>query len=69
MFEKGKVTAHNPAGTQNERRLWHGTASDVIDEIVAAGYNRGFNGRNGMSTFFMYYEVLHTYKPVYILLF
>jgi len=37
----------NPPGTVNERRLYHGCARDVIQNIIHGGFNRSYAGRNG----------------------
>ena len=47
QVHKDTLDKTNPAGTQNERILWHGTAPDTIDKIIAQGFNRSFCGKNG----------------------
>ena len=47
----------NPLGHQNEKKLFHGTASDVCEKINAQGFNRTFAGKNGKSPFFQYFIV------------
>ena len=37
----------NPSGTQNERRLYHGTAGDCVQSIIHGGFNRNYAGKNG----------------------
>ena len=32
-----------------ERRLWHGTCKDALNNIYAGGFNRSYCGKNGMS--------------------
>ena len=48
-FEKRKVEKlnENEKGVTIERELWHGTTSDVVDDIIAGGLNRSYNGKNG----------------------
>ena len=45
---------NNPAGTHNERELWHGTAVGALSEINATGFNRSFCGRNGKTADYVY---------------
>ena len=47
MVHKVHLDAANPANTQNERILWHGTTDDTLGEIHTNGFNRSFCGRNG----------------------
>lgn len=35
-------------GNPNEKYLWHGTAPDVVPNIVANGFNRSYCGVHGM---------------------
>ena len=35
------------AGIENEKTLWHGTASDAVDNINNYGFNRSYCGKNG----------------------
>jgi len=41
----------NPAGTRNERLLWHGTAADALQNINAGGLNTTYCGKNGEISF------------------
>ncbi|XP_067891260.1 protein mono-ADP-ribosyltransferase PARP14-like [Heterodontus francisci] len=56
MIRKQLLEEKNPAGTNNERILFHGTASDTIDSISHLGFNRSYAGRNatacGNGTYF-----------------
>ena len=60
MTQKQFMESVNPAGTQNERELWHGTSPDALDEIHATGFNRSFCGKNGEPSFscFMLHHVI-----------
>ena len=31
-----------------ERRLWHGTKKDSVENIYVSGLDRGFHGSNGV---------------------
>ena len=35
------------AGIENEKTLWHGTASDAVENINNYGFNRSYCGKNG----------------------
>ena len=37
----------NPPNTTNERRLYHGCAGDVVQQIIHGGFNRSYAGKNG----------------------
>ena len=37
----------NPPNTTNERRLYHGCAGDVVQQIIYGGFDRSYAGRNG----------------------
>ena len=37
----------NPPNTTNERRLYHGCAGDVVQQIIYGGFNRSYAGKNG----------------------
>lgn len=42
------LEGQNPAGTTNERKLWHGTANEsVSSNINTYGFNRSYCGKNG----------------------
>lgn len=44
---KEEMERENGAGFQNERKLWHGTSADVLDNIYRGGFNRSYCGKNG----------------------
>ncbi|XP_046373440.2 protein mono-ADP-ribosyltransferase PARP14-like isoform X2 [Haliotis rufescens] len=46
QIQRQSVQSRN-ANTIIERRLWHGTRSDVLTSINRDGFNRSFNGKNG----------------------
>lgn len=41
------LEGQNPAGTTNERKLWHGTANESVASINTYGFNRSYCGKNG----------------------
>ncbi|XP_072118200.1 protein mono-ADP-ribosyltransferase PARP14-like [Mobula birostris] len=71
MIKKQQLDNKNPPGTNNERNLFHGTASDTLNLISRHGFNRSYAGRNatmyGNGTYFAVdanYSAQHTYsKP------
>ncbi|XP_032880484.1 protein mono-ADP-ribosyltransferase PARP14 [Amblyraja radiata] len=56
MIKKQLFEDKNPAGTNNERNLFHGTASDTLESVSRLGFNRSYAGRNatvyGNGTYF-----------------
>ncbi|KAK7479331.1 hypothetical protein BaRGS_00029409 [Batillaria attramentaria] len=44
--KKRELEQFNPKGTVNEKRLWHGTSSDVVTSIITNGFNRSYCGKN-----------------------
>ncbi|XP_070211847.1 protein mono-ADP-ribosyltransferase PARP14-like [Littorina saxatilis] len=46
-IKKRDLEQNNPKGTENEKRLFHGTSSDSIQGIVTNGFNRSYCGKNG----------------------
>ncbi|XP_061194487.1 protein mono-ADP-ribosyltransferase PARP14-like [Saccostrea echinata] len=60
----------NPSGKNNERVLWHGTASDSVASINTYGFNRSYCGKNatayGNGVYFAVnasYSASSTYSP------
>ena len=51
MARKKEMEKRNPPDCQNERWLFHGTNSQVVDNISTQGFNRSF--KNGMASFCM----------------
>ena len=49
--KKRELEQYNPKGTENEKRLFHGTSSDSIQSIIANGFNRSYCGRHGNGMF------------------
>ncbi|KAL8582500.1 hypothetical protein ACOMHN_066596 [Nucella lapillus] len=45
--KKKELEQYNPKGTENEKRLFHGTPSDSVEGIITNGFNRNFCGRHG----------------------
>lgn len=45
-----RLERQNPAGTTNERKLWHGTANESVASINTYGFNRSYCGKNGNLT-------------------
>ncbi|XP_076464945.1 protein mono-ADP-ribosyltransferase PARP14-like isoform X2 [Babylonia areolata] len=45
--KKKELEQNNPKGTENEKRLFHGTPSDSVDGIITNGFNRSYCGRHG----------------------
>ncbi|XP_077865003.1 protein mono-ADP-ribosyltransferase PARP14-like [Saccoglossus kowalevskii] len=71
MILKQDMDAKNPAGTDNERILYHGTKGDSVDKINHDGFNRSFCGKNatvyGEGSYFALdskYSARSTYSPV-----
>ncbi|KAL4231262.1 Poly (ADP-ribose) polymerase [Mactra antiquata] len=67
--KKDQLNSQNPKGTQNERKLWHGTAPEAVDNINAHGFNRSYCGKNatvhGDGVYFAVnarYSASHTYS-------
>ena len=49
---RAHMVATNGESVENERLLWHGTASDTVRIICHRGFNRSYCGKNGkMSSF------------------
>ena len=48
LAKKAYMDKQNPSSTQNERTLWHGTASNSSQSINQEGFNRGYCGKNGV---------------------
>jgi len=46
MTKKEEMDARNP-GAQNEKRLWHGTAGNNIQNINSRNFNRSYGGVHG----------------------
>lgn len=46
LAKKKQMEDTNPAGTKNERMLWHGTDQKAEDSITRLGFNRSFCGKN-----------------------
>lgn len=42
------LEGQNPAGTTNERKLWHGTANESVASINTYGFNRSYCGKNAV---------------------
>ena len=49
MTKKAEMDARNP-GVQNEKRLWHGTASNNVQNINTRNFNRSYGGVHGAYT-------------------
>ena len=47
IARKKEMDRRNPTGHENEKWLFHGTASNVLDNINTNGFNRIFKGKNG----------------------
>ncbi|KAK7108899.1 hypothetical protein V1264_016555 [Littorina saxatilis] len=67
--KKTQLEAQNP-DIQNEKTLWHGTASDATDNINRYGFNRSYCGKNatkfGAGVYFAVdseYSIRSTYSP------
>ena len=52
MVHKEDMDGRNPQGTQNELKLWHGTAFNVVNSINTNGFNRSYCGQHGAYTTF-----------------
>jgi poly [ADP-ribose] polymerase 10/14/15 len=70
MVTKENMTRANGNTVENERLLWHGTASDSIVNICAGGFNRAYCGKNatmfGNGVYFakdFAYSAQDTYSP------
>ena len=50
MTKKAEMDARNP-GVQNEKRLWHGTASNNVQNINNRNFNRSYGGVHGASCY------------------
>lgn len=46
-----EMEKRNPPGCQNERWLFHGTKSDVVENINTQGFNRSFKNGKFISNF------------------
>jgi len=46
MTNKAQMDARNPGG-QNEKQLWHGTASNNVQNINSRNFNRSYGGVHG----------------------
>ena len=47
VARKKEMDKRNPSGHQNELWLWHGTGSNVLNNINTQGFNRSFQGIHG----------------------
>ncbi|CAC5404074.1 PARP10_14_15 [Mytilus coruscus] len=46
VAKKKSMDSTNTTGTNNERKLWHGTAMEAVDSINTYGFNRSYCGKN-----------------------
>jgi len=50
LFGQYTVARDNmTSSNKKERRLWHGTSVDVVQNINKGGFNRSYCGKNGKS--------------------
>jgi poly [ADP-ribose] polymerase 10/14/15 len=70
-LHKAHMEHNKPTGVICERILWHGTKSDLTDQINAGGFNRTYCGRNatlyGLGVYFALnwtYSAQERYSPI-----
>jgi len=70
MITHNHLAQVNGPSVKTERRLWHGTCKDALDNIYAGGFNRGYCGKNatfyGKGVYFardFSYSAQPTYSP------
>ena len=49
VSRRKEMDKRNPSGHKNELYLWHGTASQNLNNINTQGFNRSFQGTHGNS--------------------
>ncbi|XP_071169430.1 protein mono-ADP-ribosyltransferase PARP14-like [Mytilus edulis] len=47
--KKKSMDSTNAKGTNNELKLWHGTAMEAVDSINTYGFNRSYCGKNAVA--------------------
>lgn len=49
VAKKKSMDSTNAKGTNNELKLWHGTAMEAVDSINTYGFNRSYCGKNAVA--------------------